>query len=76
MLDLEFDGIPHGALVDARNAARVHASVIRRMRREADPSPRPTEQIVEVPPVTSFAEKLRRAMELRSLGESDTEQGL
>jgi len=34
MLGLEFGGVPHGALVDARNAARVHAAVIRRMRRQ------------------------------------------
>jgi inhibitor of KinA sporulation pathway (predicted exonuclease) len=71
MLGLEFDGVPHGALVDARNAARVHAAVIRRMRRQPDPSSLPREQIVEVATVTSFAEKLRRALEPRSFREGD-----
>lgn len=37
LLGLDFDGVPHGALVDARNTARVHAAIIRRMRREPDP---------------------------------------
>ena len=39
MLGMEFDGIPHSALVDARNTARIHAAVIRRLRREPDPPP-------------------------------------
>ncbi|WP_263377077.1 3'-5' exonuclease [Granulicella aggregans] len=32
MLGLPFDGIVHGALPDARNAARVHAELLRRVR--------------------------------------------
>jgi hypothetical protein len=71
MLELEFDGVPHGALVDARNTARVHAAVIRRMRRQPEPSSLPTGHIVEVASVTSFGEKLRRAIEPSSLRESD-----
>jgi inhibitor of KinA sporulation pathway (predicted exonuclease) len=37
ILGLGFDGTPHSALADARNTARVHAAIIRRMRREPDP---------------------------------------
>ncbi|QNI32087.1 exonuclease domain-containing protein [Alloacidobacterium dinghuense] len=32
MLGLHFDGVAHTALADARNAARIHAEIIRRMR--------------------------------------------
>jgi inhibitor of KinA sporulation pathway (predicted exonuclease) len=62
MFGLDFDGVPHGALVDARNTARGHAAVIRRMRRESDLVAAPMEQIVEVSPITSFGEKLRSAL--------------
>jgi inhibitor of KinA sporulation pathway (predicted exonuclease) len=60
MLGLDFDGVPHGALVDARNTARVHAAVIRRMRQQLEPPS--IEQTVEANLVTSFGEKLRRAI--------------
>jgi inhibitor of KinA sporulation pathway (predicted exonuclease) len=61
ILALEFEGIPHGALADARNTASVHAAVLRRMRREADPPPfaQPT---AESPVLTPFGEKLRDAL--------------
>jgi inhibitor of KinA sporulation pathway (predicted exonuclease) len=62
ILGLGFDGIPHGALADARNTARVHAAVIRRMRREPDPIRSPVKQLIETSPITSFGEKLRRAI--------------
>jgi hypothetical protein len=32
ILELAFDGMPHTALADPRNTARVHAALIRRMR--------------------------------------------
>jgi len=61
LLGLNFEGVPHGALVDARNTASVHAAIIRRMRREPDP---PLPSVVE-PTVLElnsvFAEKLRNA---------------
>jgi hypothetical protein len=41
MLEFGFDGAPHTALPDARNTARVHAAIIRRMKREPDPQPVP-----------------------------------
>jgi inhibitor of KinA sporulation pathway (predicted exonuclease) len=62
MLSLNFDGVPHGALADARNTARVHAAVIRRMRRQPDPPPSSTKHTVEATSVTSFGEELRRAI--------------
>lgn len=62
MLGLDFDGVPHGALVDARNTARVHATLIRRMRREPDPVALPVKQIINLPTITSFGDKLRRAI--------------
>jgi inhibitor of KinA sporulation pathway (predicted exonuclease) len=62
MLDLEFDGVPHGALVDARNTARVHAAVIHRMKRQPVPPPTPARQAAEVAALTPFGEKLRQAL--------------
>jgi inhibitor of KinA sporulation pathway (predicted exonuclease) len=58
--ELPFDRIAHTALGDARNTARVHAEIIRRMRRQ--PSPVPTQPIpADVAPQPSIlAEKLRR----------------
>jgi inhibitor of KinA sporulation pathway (predicted exonuclease) len=70
MLGLDFDGVPHGALVDARNTARVHAALIRRMRREPDPVAPPVKQVIDVPAVTSFGEKLRRAIVLENFNNS------
>jgi inhibitor of KinA sporulation pathway (predicted exonuclease) len=62
MLGLDFDGVPHGALVDAQNTARVHAALIHRMRREPDPIRSPVKQLIEMSPITFFGEKLRRAI--------------
>jgi inhibitor of KinA sporulation pathway (predicted exonuclease) len=64
MLGMEFDGVPHGALVDARNTAKVHAAVIRRMRREPDPPAVPFKKPVEMAPRSVFAEKLRQSLRL------------
>lgn len=66
MLGLNFDGVPHGALADARNTARVHAAVIRRMRREPDLVAPPVKQLVEASPTTSFGEKLRSALAMEN----------
>lgn len=57
MLEMEFVGIPHGALPDARNAARLHSSILRRMRREPDPVSPPVERN-EVVSLSPFAQKL------------------
>lgn len=59
MLGFDFEGVAHGALVDARNTARAHAAIIRRMRREPDPP-----SIIEparAEPRSIFAEKLSSA---------------
>jgi inhibitor of KinA sporulation pathway (predicted exonuclease) len=58
MLGLEFDGIPHGALPDARNTAYLHASILRRMRREPDPAAAPAAELNEVSSLSPFAQKL------------------
>jgi len=58
MLGLEFDGEPHGALPDARNTARLHASILYRMRREPEPVPSPTIEKIEVVSLSPFAQKL------------------
>jgi inhibitor of KinA sporulation pathway (predicted exonuclease) len=58
MMEMEFDGIPHGALPDARNTARLHASILRRMRREPDPVPSPAAERNEVVSLSPFAQKL------------------
>jgi inhibitor of KinA sporulation pathway (predicted exonuclease) len=57
LLGLEFDGVPHGALADARNTALVHAAIIRRMRREPDPLSVPISEPLEAT-MSLFAEKL------------------
>lgn len=62
ILGLSFDGIPHGALVDARNTARIHAAIIRRMRRKSDPTAPPAQQPAGPPSVTPFGEMLRQAI--------------
>jgi inhibitor of KinA sporulation pathway (predicted exonuclease) len=61
MLGLEFDGVPHGALPDARNTARLHAAILRRMRREPDPEPIPAVETNEVAPLSPFAQRLATA---------------
>ncbi len=63
MLDLKFDGIAHGALPDAKNTARIHASILRRMRRELDPVPLQVIERTEVASLSPFAQKLRDCLE-------------
>lgn len=63
MLGLEFEGIPHGALPDARNTALVHAAVLRRMRRQPDLLPAVAEGSTQPPGLTLFGEKLRDALQ-------------
>ncbi|WP_263375313.1 3'-5' exonuclease [Granulicella aggregans] len=64
MLGLNFDGVPHGALPDARNTALLHAEVLRRMRREPDPEA--SVPMTDLPPaMTAFGEKLLAALERR-----------
>jgi inhibitor of KinA sporulation pathway (predicted exonuclease) len=75
MLGMEFDGVPHGALVDARNTARVHAAVIRRMRREPDPVAAPVKPAIEASPITPFGEKLRRVIGPFQLVEQPSSRG-
>jgi inhibitor of KinA sporulation pathway (predicted exonuclease) len=62
MLGLDFDGVPHGALPDARNTARLHASILRRMRREPDPAPPPISEKEEVVSLSPFAQKLSECL--------------
>jgi inhibitor of KinA sporulation pathway (predicted exonuclease) len=63
MLGLSFVGEQHTALADALNTARVHASLIRRMRREPDPAPPPADPPAKVSSESAFAAKLLRALE-------------
>lgn len=66
MLGMEFGGVPHGALVDARNTAQVHAAIIRRMRRQPESLPSSVQQTDEAAaPATPFGEKLRQALAAR-----------
>jgi len=65
---LAFDGVPHGALVDARNTARLHASILRRLRGIPEPvvtvsDPPPAVQAV---PETAFGEKLRLSLHAKN----------
>jgi inhibitor of KinA sporulation pathway (predicted exonuclease) len=63
LLELGFDGMPHSALADARNTARVHAALIRRMRREPDPPTIPACEPESKTYVSPFGEQLLRALE-------------
>ena len=64
MLGLTFNGVPHGALPDARNTALLHAEILRRMRKEPDPTESaPTTH--ESPAMTEFGQKLLAALDLR-----------
>jgi inhibitor of KinA sporulation pathway (predicted exonuclease) len=63
ILGLGFDGTPHSALADARNTARVHAAIIRRMRREPDPPPIPVSGSEPKTYMSPFGEQLLRALE-------------
>jgi inhibitor of KinA sporulation pathway (predicted exonuclease) len=70
MLDFEFDGVPHSALADAKNTARVHAAIIRRMRREPEPLPSPAEKPINAASSSVFAEKLRQCLHLEKQEQS------
>ena len=61
ILGLDFDGVPHGALADARNTARVHAAIIRRMRREPDRTLGSMVEPTSIELNSVFSEKLRNA---------------
>lgn len=61
IMGLDFDGVPHGALVDARNTARVHAAIIRRMRREPDRTLGSMVEPTSIELNSVFSEKLRNA---------------
>jgi|SRR6185312_14165903 len=59
MLEIKFDGFAHGALPDARNTALIHASLLRRLRREPEPtnqSPLKADAVLSFSP---FAQKLK-----------------
>jgi inhibitor of KinA sporulation pathway (predicted exonuclease) len=62
VLGMEFDGLPHGALPDARNTARLHAAILRRMRREPDPAPTLISEREEFVSLSPFAEKLAESL--------------
>jgi inhibitor of KinA sporulation pathway (predicted exonuclease) len=61
MLGLNFDGVPHGALPDARNTALLHAEILRRMRREPDPTAL-VATADQSPAMTAFGDKLLAAL--------------
>jgi hypothetical protein len=53
---------PHGALSDARNTAHVHASILRRMRGEADTTLVPPAKRDEAVSLSPFAQKLSESL--------------
>ena len=61
-LGIEFDGIAHTALADARNTARVHAAMTRRMRGISDPVLADAPVVTDTSAETLFGEKLSRAL--------------
>lgn len=62
MMGLDFDGVPHNALADARNTAILHAAILRRMRGLPD---LPRLPVVEPPTVgiSPFAQKLKECLQ-------------
>ena len=62
ILGLDFDGVPHGALADARNTARVHAAILRRVRGKPDPPLPSTVEPARIGLSSEFSEKLRNAL--------------
>jgi inhibitor of KinA sporulation pathway (predicted exonuclease) len=61
MLGFDFEGVPHGALMDARNTARLHAAIIRRMRGDPNPPPPSPVEPTRIEVNSVFAKKLRNA---------------
>jgi len=61
---MSFDGMPDTALADARNTARVHAAVIRRMRREPEPQLVPACEPETTKYMSPCGEQLRRVLEV------------
>jgi inhibitor of KinA sporulation pathway (predicted exonuclease) len=60
-MGMEFDGVQHGALADARNAARVHAGILQVIRQSPLES-LPLESKPIEPQLSPFATKLALAM--------------
>jgi inhibitor of KinA sporulation pathway (predicted exonuclease) len=61
VVGMTFDGVPHGALPDARNLALLHGALLRRLRGLPEPtSTTPTEPIP--PPASEFAQKLLQCL--------------
>lgn len=58
IMGMSFDGVPHGALPDARNLAHLHAALLRRMRRLADPIQTPALLEPVQTTLSPFAQKL------------------
>src|SRR3981189_1680082 len=63
VLGLPFDGAAHTALADARNTARVHAEILRRIRRDTEPTSDKVATASESSRRTLFGEKLHRVLE-------------
>ena len=62
LMGLQFEGVPHGALSDARNTARLHRAMLSRLRMVVTPPPTPYEW--DEPELSSpFAQKLAHALE-------------
>ena len=59
---LAFDGVPHGALADARNTARLHAAILRRLRGVPEPLPAVSEPQQPVILQTLFGERLQACL--------------
>ena len=62
MLGLEFDGVPHGALADARNTARLHAAILRRLRGQPT-TPLLTAILPGSMSLSPFGQKLKQCIE-------------
>ena len=62
ILNMEFEGVPHGALPDARNTARIHAALLGRLRREPEPVVQLVSDQAEIASLTSSGKKLREAL--------------
>jgi hypothetical protein len=70
MLNIQFDGVPHSALADAKNTACAHAAIIRRKRREPEPLPSPAEKPINAASGTVLSEKLRQCIQIEEQEQS------